>query len=442
MGLNGTNFQQLVIASLSNADPDALEMLQTNVPLYWALFARQAYLPELRYWYTRREGIKLLMGCLNKQIDYIRRTQNNTRNSIESSLADSTALAESNSNMNALSVRSSLGQSESESNSTGGATNSGNQSANQTQVSEMFMDDTGAGDSLQSRISHQLTQTKDESDVEEHVQQKLSENIMRHERLPANNKGDHSLITTQNITYSLFDPAAVGVPLGGAPIGVQNLTETESHSTTHNESTDDVYATTKNSSGDEPIRKSTTDMIVRVVAVRSVDMNMYDVPTKADGTPDTSPASIDPDSLLSRKSSHSDFTANVVSLDAASTFSGSAGRTISQSNTNSDRVGSTISLAEGNSISESSAIATRIGEGTGLSERSTQAQGQMNSLMEKLNQRFKHLQELWANANEMIKWFESQRLVISPYTIQLITTQYPDGVSVQVANQLLITQPQ
>ena len=61
--------------------------------------------------------------------------------------------------------------------------------------------------------------------------------------------------------------------------------------------------------------------------------------------------------------------------------------------------------------------------------------------MERLHQRFLHLQDLWQKSNTMIQWFESQRLNLAPYVMQTITIQYPDGLNADAANLYLVKTP-
>lgn len=66
-------YQQLIIAALSTADSEAQADLQARVPALWDLYVIKAAWPDVRYWYTYREAVKLLMGRNRRMIDTTRR---------------------------------------------------------------------------------------------------------------------------------------------------------------------------------------------------------------------------------------------------------------------------------------------------------------------------------------------------------------------------------
>lgn len=81
-------YKQLIITELSTADSEAQADLQSRVPALWDLFTLKAAWPDVRYWYTKREAIKLLMGRTRRQIDTTRRNSLAVGNSNNDVIAD------------------------------------------------------------------------------------------------------------------------------------------------------------------------------------------------------------------------------------------------------------------------------------------------------------------------------------------------------------------
>ena len=103
--------------------------------------------------------------------------------------------------------------------------------------------------------------------------------------------------------------------------------------------------------------------------------------------------------------------------------------------------GSGLMAGTGIGGSTMTASSARAATGTGEAHRLSVAASNTTLTMEKLHQRFLHLQELWQKATEMINWFENQRLVLPAYVFEAMTMQYPDGLNAAAANQMLIKTP-
>jgi hypothetical protein len=149
--------------------------------------------------------------------------------------------------------------------------------------------------------------------------------------------------------------------------------------------------------------------------------------------------------LTDTQTSQSAFQANVSQGESASASSSMTAASSSASHDEMAGSGLGTSSSTGSSASSATGIATRTSHADGEAHRSSTGTSGMDSLMERLHQRFLHLQELWQMANEMIKWLESQRLSLSPYRITQITAEFPEGVAGatvgQLSNRYLVKQP-
>lgn len=429
MSVTAVDFQNLIVATLSDADATLQEELQGKMSFYWRLHARAPYL-ELRYWYVRRDLIRVAMACVTRQVDYIRRNQNSARTSVESSRQDSTMSASSEENGSGEANRSSESQFDDETNSTGSASSNASRNSSQSANGEMHYTDTGTGLSYASRHLHSETETTERGEVET-VQD--DDYALIHDRTGS---GYRSGLTSQatdpdafGINVGVFTQSVtieIGTPWGTIsfdlpiPFDIEKSTYTAGTLATHDEATDDMTG----SLGGDKIREQITDINVLTQPKRELHMTLTDAPARA-------------------HSSHSEFTANVVQTETATADSSMTANAASASNFEMTGSGSGTSSSEGTSGSSMLATSTRTSHSDGEASRSSQATMQMNALMERLNQRFLHLQELWENANAMIQWLESQRLALPAYVIQQITIQYPEGMSAnisQIANQYLVAQ--
>lgn len=421
MGLNAANFQALIIASLSDADPTVLETLQAQVPFFWSLHARTA-LPELRYWLTRRDAIRAAQACVTRQVDNIRRTMNSARTSVENSRQDSETLATSQENSISEAVRSSTSQFNNLTESLGAGANSASRSSTQSATSAMTFSDVGTGSSTQNRRMHQDTYTSEVGNVSRNdtVQYDL-----RHER--GRDAGDG---TTRNLNVYQYPNWIVDINPFDGSILPSNTAETRTKMDTYTRSVvhEHIYsADAGKGSISDPFRISESRVTLTVTPKRTVDSELYDRPVA--------------DAGASTPSAFSTFTANVDSSESANASSSMTATGASSLQTEMSGVGSGNTLANGTSTSAMVATATRTVTGDGEAHRSNQLTSQMESLLERLHQRFLHLQDLWKQADETIKLFESQRLALTPYIISQITIQYPDGIDAVTANAFLVKQP-
>lgn len=416
-----TDYQALIIASLSSAEPDALEKLTASVPKYWRLHARVPY-PELRYWYVRRDAIRVCMACNTQQIDYARRAQNSRRTSVDSARQDSLAAGAGLDDSAALSDRTASSVYDSAGDSAGSGSSAASRTSSQTSASASAYDDTGAGTSSQNRVMHQDTYTSDEGDVKRET---AGQYDLRHRR--GKDAGDG---TTRGLNVYQYPGWEVDInPFDGTVLPSNTATTTtQMDSFTRSQVSEHVYSG-YGSQGSiaEPFRESDTIVTITRTPRRTADTEMYDRPVADAGSPTPSMSST--------------FTAHVVSSDSASASASSSGSNQSASQLDSSAAGAGASTSSGTSSSSLTASSERTAHGEGETARSMQGASQADSLMEKLHQRFLHLQSLWEQANETIQWLEAQRLALPAYVVRALTIQYPDGLSAQVANAYLITPP-
>lgn len=387
MSLNETDFKNLVITSLSQADPSVQASLEVQVPRYWTLWARQGVLPELRYWYVRREAIRYLMGGVNRQIDYLRREENATRASNQNSRQDSSMTAGSHEDASSLSNRDSSSTYADETNSIGSSSASSNRSSSQSSSGLSNMTDTGSGansSSQNSSLASTSTVNASASDSNS-----MNSNSSRHLG------GGHYFTNGSN---------KVGgqITLGAGGGSTDLATNQSENGTIVDDSTSSRTIT---------YQATQTDQRANTLA------------------------------LSSNQSSNSHFTANMHSVSSVVADSSSHAASDSSSTRSLEGSGSGSMTGTGAGSSVMAADGTRAAVGTGESHQRTSAQATTNSQMEKLSQRFTHLREMWKRANDMIEWFEKERLRLAPYVLKAITLQYPEGANADVANQFLVQTP-
>jgi hypothetical protein len=391
VSVTALDLQNLIIDSLSNADPTARTGLQLNIPRYWTLFNRQGTMIELQYYYTRREGIRYLMACLNRQIDYQRSANSASRNSTDSSRQDMTSSGNSLTTSASVSNRSMASQSVDETNSSGSGSSSMNRHNSQTMDDNSGSSDTGSGSNLghqESLMASSSTTNGSTSDSTSSEQRSAREVTGFHRRMNESSK------------VSVGGELGFIVGLSGA-ITVMDTGELE----------------------DGEIMDSQTSQGTGV-SDSKLSNNSSNL---SDQSADQSSSS----SFNANATSHGNMTASGISYMRASATS-----TSTMTGAGS---GSMDSSGAGNSTMTSNS--TRLANSTGEAHRLTVAASASNSTMEKLHQRFLHLQELWKKANEMIEWFEKQRLNLPAYTLQAIAIQFPDGLNADAANRYLVKTP-
>ncbi len=444
MAVNAVDYQNLIVASLSDADVSLQTELEAKISFYWRLHARAPYL-ELRYWLTRRDMIRVAMACVTRQVDYLRRNLNSSRQSIESSNQVSTMTAQSEENGSSVSDRSAESQYDDETNSTGIGSSSMSRNSTQSANGEMHFTDTGQGLNYVSRHLHNETETTERGQVETVqdddyavLSDRTGGGYREGQTDIETNPGGYGLdigVFSAAITIEInfpsintpfgtftFDPWILSIPI---PLSITKSTTTNGSVSTHDEVVHDITGAL----GGDMVREQISDINVLVQPKRELHMTMTDAPARA-------------------HSSHSEFTANVIQTEVATTNSNMTASGLSSSSNEMTGAGSGTASSTGTSESSLIGSSSRSAHGEGTAQRSTQSVSQMDSLMERLHQRFLHLQSLWKQADEMIRWLESQRLGVPAYVVQQITIQYPEGVQTQniasltaVANQYLVRQP-
>lgn len=403
MSVTATDFQNLIINTLSNADPTALAGLQLNVPRYWTLYTRQGVLPELQYWYCRREAISYLMACLNQQIDFMRRNTDATRAMTASMRQDNSMSASASEDAASNADRSSSSSYSALTTSTGSGSSASNRSSSQVMNASGSLSDTGSGANSASQnmtmtSSSSVNASSCDSTATSRTGANVVEGYLVHNNASEKAGGGLFFGAGGNITFSstyekLPEVASSGDDWATAGDVVNTVTSTQ-------------------------FTRSDSAYLARLNDVRANSM-----------------------SQSSTQSSSSNFNANRVTSETM-TASGASHATSSMTNTFS-LSGSGSGSMTGTGVGGSSMTGTsaRTASGSGEAHRLSVAQSVMTSTLEKLHQRFLHLQEMWKAANEMIAWFEKQRLSLPYYVLQAITIQYPEGVNANVANQMLVKTP-
>ena len=391
MSVTANDLQNLIITSLSNADPTALAGLQTNVPRYWLLWARQGVLPELRYWYTRRDAIRYLMACLNQQTDYARRAQNATRALNASSLNNDSMTATAAEYATSLANRSSASNYSDATNSSGSGSSISNRSSAQTMNASSVMSDTGSG----ANAAHNESTMASSSSVNA-----ASCDSMVSEQSSVND------VTGFREHKAWSDKRAVGASAFGAGA-------TFNFSSTYQQlPLDGNYnrsITTRTGESESTARQSDTRANAMTQAGAQTSSSSFNA---------------------NRTNS------NTMTATGSSVMTGSSTSTFSMSGSGA---GSMTGTGAGGSTMTASS--SRVATSRGEAHRLAVAASTSNSTMERLHQRFLHLQDLWQKSNAMIQWFESQRLNLAPYVMQTITIQYPAGLNADAANLYLVKTP-
>lgn len=418
-----TDFQNLIISSLSQLDPSALPELQENVPLFWLLHARQGRLPELRYYYTRRDAIRLLMGCTRKQIDYIRRNSDSTRTSQDTERQDSTMDASSQDDSSSLSDRTSQSESDDSMTSSGSGSGGGSQVSSQHSSQSMDFRDTGFGSNYVSSRSESNTIASERGEIQTTEDTDMAR---RHERHGDGYRAGSSTQTTTRsaAVFTDYIPVHIDTPFGpidfnfAPPFEVIQQTGTHGSFNSHEEQHDDMWGTL----GSDRTAVITSDITILTQPKRESHTTSSLTHPRA-------------------HSSHSEFHANAVMTQSGSSASESDGSNSSSSTHSMTGSGTSSSSSNGSSHSEMAATSTRVGHSDGETHRSNQALTRTDSMTERLHQRFTHLKELWDAATQMIKWIEAQHLGTPAYVFQRIAAEYPEGVDAATANQLLVSAP-
>ena len=390
MSVTDLDLQNLIITTLSDADPTALAGLQSNVPRYWLLWARQGYLPELRYWYVRREALRYLMACLTQQIDYVRRSGSASRVMTASSRRDSEMAASGSETASSLANRSATSNFSSATTSSGSGSSSMNRNAHQSQSGSGSMSDTGSGTNQSSQTSTLESSSSVEataSDSSAAQSQETHEVCGAYEHRNASGKVS----------------AGVNLGVGGAITysGTYELIPPENN----------TISTVRTSN-------SVSQSVQKERDVRSNSSVQH-----------------------SDRSSSSYFNANRTASESMSASGGASMASSSSSSFSLTGSGSGSMTGSGAGSSNMTGSSVRDLTGTGEAHRLSNAQSATTNTMARLHQRFLHLQEMWKRANEMIRWFEKQRLNLPAYVFQTLTLQYPDGLNADIANQYLVKDP-
>lgn len=389
--MNATDLQNLIITSLAEADPSALGVLQSNVPLYWQVHAR-AFPVELQYWYARRDGIQLLQASLNRQIDYLRRTMNSSRAGFSNSRQDSSLSASSSDDSSAYSNRQSNAQYDDATDSSGSGSSLAQRNGAQAAQDDYNYTDAGQGSSSSSRTS-----TLTASTTIDDLQTDQNNWSQSSSRGVSSNKSDNSM------------QAQIGEAIGASLLGF-----------------------------------SVAEAVTGTATQRNNAYSMLDQATNQRNTTYTMSLSQSHQAQSSQPSSQSaqsSFTADIAYTDVATSSSSMNGSSSSSYQFALSGEGAGTMTASSNGASQLSASATRTAHADGEAHSGLSAAMQNNSTMERLHQRFLHLQTLWEKCTAMIEWWEKQRLGVAPYILQEMTLQYPEGCGADIANAFLVEKP-
>lgn len=410
MSVTSTDLQNLIIDTLSNADATVLAGLRSVVPQYWILWNRQGYLPELQYWYTRRDAIRYVQAFVKGQIDFLRRNMTASRDMTASSRQDTRMDAVSTENATSNADRSSSSVYSDASNSSGSGSSSSSRNASQTTTGSGAMLDDGSGSNLASQSStYSSNSTINASSCDSSASTLIGRQTVSNGGLdnlgnpiadgPAFHNRNHSA-TKEGVGATGGIDIGIGVDLGGS-----------SNRTITYELEDGSNVTTNSQDGQ-------SKFVSRLSDARANTM-----------------------SQSASQSSSSSFNAHRTTSD--SLVSSGSSRMASSSTSTFSMTGSGSGSMTGSGLGGSTmtASSTRAAVSTGDAHRVSVAASNTTLTMEKLHQRFLHLQDLWEKATEMIQWYEKQRLAIPVYVFQSITLQYPDGLNADAANQMLVKTP-
>lgn len=406
MGITTTDLQNLVITTLADADVTLLAELRAVVPQFWLLWNRQGYLPELQYWYVRRDAIRYAQAFVKGQIDFLRKNMTATRNLTASSRQDASMLATGTENATSNADRASASNYSDGTDASGSSTSTSNRNSSQSTTGSGAMSDTGAGTHAASQTSTLASSsTMNASSCDSSV----SSLYQRHEITDTANPDwgddgwnpDHPGMAyhrRENRSAKLGLDINIGIGAGDTE------SETQEYERGFTEETN--------------ARIGNSKYLARV-----------------------SDARVNTSSQTADQSSSSSFNAHRTTTDAL-TSSGLSYMTASATSSYTMLgSGSGTMAGTGTGGSSMTASSTRTATGTGEAHRLSVAASNTTLTMEKLHQRFLHLHELWTKATEMIQWYEKQRLAIPVYVFQALTTQYPEGLNAMAANQMLVKTP-
>ena len=387
MGVTALDLQNLIVTSLSDGDAGVVGLLSTNVPKFWVLWNRQGVLPELQFWYCRRDTIRYLMAYYKGQVDYLRKVQSATRDVTASSLQDASMDATASETASSNADRASSSTYSDATNASGSGSSAGNRSASQSMSGSGSMSDTGSGANAayqNSTLSSSSTVNAASCDSSTTELQQKREVGGQHRR--------------ENQAAKL----STGFDIGASKADTStNAAETESGMVQ-----------------DASRRRALSQYIAKHNEARANSSNQS-----------------------ATQASSSYFNANRTTSESMSSSGSSSASSSSSSSYSMAGSGTGSMTGSGLGGSSMTASSTRTAAGSGEAHRLSTAQSTMSSDMEKLHQRVLHLKEMWQRASDMIAWFEKQRLNLSPYVFQQMTMQYPDGLNAEAANAYIVKTP-
>jgi hypothetical protein len=406
MSVTASDLQNLIITTLSNADPTALAGLQANVGKYWTLFNRQGVLPELQYWYCRREAIRYLMACLTQQVDFMRRNTDSTRAMTASMRQDNTMTASASEDATSVANRSSSSSYSALTTSTGSGSSTSNRSASQTMRDNSSLSDVGAGsNSSKTTMAMASGSTINSSSCDSTATERTGVDAMDGYRV--HNNGSEKA-------------------QGGGTIGIGGQV---TFSSTYESMPESVTQPDTWAAIGEPVNVVTNIQYTRGNSGYLAKLN--DTRTNTFLQTTDTPIAFN----------YSNFNANRTTSDVMRASGSSLSTSTSANNFSLSGSGSGSMTGTGAGGSSMTAASTRTATGSGEAHRLSVSQAVMTLTLEKLHQRFLHLQEMWKAANEMIEWFEKHRLSLPYYVLQAITIQYPNGCNADAANLFLVKTP-
>jgi hypothetical protein len=406
MSVTALDLQALIITTLSDSDSTILTGLRSVVPSFWTLWNRQGYMPELQYWYTRRDAIRYVQAYVKGQIDFMTRNATANRNMTASSLQDSA--------MDAVSTESAASSADrSSSSSYSDVTNSSG--SGKTKVTRDSKQDTLGGGTLGNNVSMRDTGSGANSSL---ITTYLESDS--HVNSSSCNSGVERLYAIHEITSGVGGNSAfhyrenASAKQGYAFNVILNNSVTDSATS---ELEDGQSEETNFSSGD-------SSTLARLSDVRT--NHLLQTSSQPIGDNYSNFYADRKTGLNTTTTGESHLTAKPEDNYSTYTMTGS---------------GSGSMTGTGVGGSSMRASSTRTATGTGSAHRLSISASNMTTTMEKLHQRFLHLNDLWERANEMIDWYEKQRLALPVHVFKELTLQYPDGVNAEAANRFLIKTP-
>jgi len=407
MGVTSTDLQNLIIDTLSNSDSSVLAGLRSVVPQFWILWNRQGYIPELQYWYCRRDAIRYVQAFVKGQIDFLRKNMTASRDMTASSRQDASMTASGTETASSNADRSSSSSYSDATDASGSSSSKSSRNASQSSSGSGAMRDTGSG----SNSSSQSSSLSSSSSVNaSSCDSSASSLYHRHEVTDTSSPDtwgadgtnwDHPGMAyhrRENRSAKLGMDVNIGIGAGDTE------SETQEYERGFTEETN--------------ARIGNSKYLARISDVRTNTLTQ-----------------------TANQSSSASFNANRTSSDALSSSGASHMTSSSSSSYSMTGSGSGSMTGTGLGGSTMTASSTRSASGTGEAHRVSVAASNTTLTMEKLHQRFLHLQDLWQKATDMIQWYEKQRLAIPAYVFQTIIIQYPDGLNADAANQMLVKTP-